>query len=60
MSRTLSLGACAAGTLLIAIAYVSAFISGGPRWGVWCMITGLRCSARGASRDGIAPVAAGC
>ncbi|MBC7896544.1 MAG: hypothetical protein H7066_14100 [Cytophagaceae bacterium] len=41
MSRTMSLAACAAGTLLIAIAYLSAFIPGGPSWGVWCMIAGL-------------------
>lgn len=41
MSRTLSLGACAAGTLLIAIAYLSAFIPGGPTWGIWSMIGGL-------------------
>ena len=41
MSRNVSLGACGAGTLLIAIAYLSAFVPGGPSWGVWSMIAGL-------------------
>ena len=41
MSCTLSLGACAVGTLLIAIAYLSAFLPGGASWGVWSMIAGL-------------------
>jgi hypothetical protein len=41
MTRAVPLAACVAGTLLIALAYLSAFVAGGPRWGVWCMIAGL-------------------
>lgn len=41
MTRRLAIGATLAGTCCIALAYASAFVSGGPRWGAWCMVVGL-------------------
>ena len=41
MTRKSALGATVAGTIAIAMAYVSAFIPGGTRWGPWLMVLGL-------------------
>jgi hypothetical protein len=41
MTRSLALGATVASTIAIALAYVSAFISGGTAWGSWLMVLGL-------------------
>lgn len=57
MSRRLVAGVLIPGTILIAIAYASAFVGGGESWGVWCMIAGvtavsLGVTALGALREG--------
>ncbi len=57
MSRRVVLGALIASTLLIALAYASAFVRRGESWGVWCMIAGvtgisLSVTALGALRQG--------
>jgi hypothetical protein len=57
MSRCLVAGVLIPGTLLIALAYASAFLGGGASWGVWCMIAGvtglsLGVTALGALRQG--------
>lgn len=41
MTRRLAIGATVAGTCCIALAYASAFVPDGPRWGSWCMVVGL-------------------
>lgn len=41
MTRRLAIGAIVAGTCCIALAYGSAFLPDGPRWGAWCMVVGL-------------------
>ena len=57
MSRRHTLAPLIASTLLIALAYGSAFVGGGASWGVWCMIAGvtgisLSVTALGALREG--------
>lgn len=57
MRRTLILITLIASTVLIAMAYVSAFVAEGVAWGVWCMVagvTGISTSvmALGALREG--------
>ena len=41
MTRRWALRATVAGTLAIAMAYASAFMGGGTRWGPWLMVVGL-------------------
>jgi hypothetical protein len=46
-----------ASTILIALAYASAFVTGGLSWGLWCMVAGLAgismsVTALGAFREG--------
>lgn len=41
MTHRWALRATVAGTLAIAIAYASAFVGGGMRWGSWLMVVGL-------------------
>lgn len=41
MTRRAAIGATVAGTCCIALAYGSAFLPDGPRWGAWCMVVGL-------------------
>lgn len=41
MTRRFAILATLAATCCIALAYASAFVSNGTRWGVWCMVVGL-------------------
>jgi hypothetical protein len=41
MTRRGALAATVGGTIAIAVAYLSAFIPGGARWGAWLMVLGL-------------------
>ncbi len=41
MTKRTAIAATAVATVSIALAYVSAFVEGGTRWGVWCMVVGL-------------------
>ncbi|MEP7382133.1 MAG: hypothetical protein ABI910_10630 [Gemmatimonadota bacterium] len=41
MTRRLTIGATIVATCCIALAYASAFVPGGARWGAWCMVVGL-------------------
>lgn len=41
MTRRRAIGATVFATCCIALAYASAFVPGGVRWGVWCMVLGL-------------------
>lgn len=41
MTKRVAIWATVLATCSIALAYGSAFVEGGTRWGVWCMIVGL-------------------
>lgn len=41
MIKSLAIAATMFATCCIAVAYASAFVPGGPRWGAWCMVLGL-------------------
>ncbi|MBK6844182.1 MAG: hypothetical protein IPG88_18070 [Gemmatimonadetes bacterium] len=41
MTKRMAIWATVFATCCIALAYLSAFIDGGTRWGVWCMVLGL-------------------
>ena len=41
MTRRFTIRAILAATCCIALAYASAFVPDGTRWGVWCMVVGL-------------------
>ena len=41
MTKRSAIAMTAVGTVSIALAYVSAFLEGGTRWGVWCMVLGI-------------------
>ncbi|HEX4936365.1 MAG TPA: hypothetical protein VFV33_24455 [Gemmatimonadaceae bacterium] len=41
MTKRTAIVATAASAASIALAYLSAFIEGGTRWGTWCMVLGL-------------------
>ena len=41
MTKRMAIWATVFATCCIALAYLSAFVDGGTRWGVWCMVLGL-------------------
>lgn len=41
MTKSLAIAAIIFATCCIAVAYASAFVPDGPRWGAWCMVLGL-------------------
>ncbi|MCC6929913.1 MAG: hypothetical protein IT359_13105 [Gemmatimonadaceae bacterium] len=41
MTKRVAIAMTATSTACIALAYGSAFLAGGARWGVWCMVVGL-------------------